>query len=71
MLSYNLHLTGLECYINGTKLIASVVGVVPPDELCDPAVARLMHSMLELKLIETDQLCLVPLVPSIITHGNS
>ena len=81
-----------------------VVGVVPPDELCDPAMAKLMHAMLEIKLLPKGviqegqstptttsknkdkeknslfssqesssstaphRLCLIPLVPSIVTH---
>ena len=86
-------------------LVGVVVGVVPPDELCDPAAAKLMHAMLEIKLLpkaaskggqSTQQtttstkknkdknslftsndltspplpnlLCLIPLVPSIVTH---
>ena len=49
-------------------LVGQVIGVVPPDELCDPAMAKLMHAMLEMRLAGTeDKLCLIPLVPSIVT----
>ena len=49
-------------------LVGQVVGVVPPDELCDPAMAKLMHAMLEIQIAGTeDKLCLIPLVPSIVT----
>ena len=49
-------------------LVGQVIGVVPPDELCDPAMAKLMHAMLEIRLAGTeDKLCLIPLVPSIVT----
>lgn len=53
--------------------IGTVVGVVPPDELCDPATAALMHAMIEIKLYSKDKvktsnnaMCLIPLVPSIV-----
>lgn len=55
------------------ELVAEVVGVVPPDELCNPALAALMHSMLEIQLISGPQkgdLCLVPFVPSIVKDIN-
>ena len=49
-------------------LVGQVIGVVPPDELCDPAMAKLMHAMLEIRLAGgEDRLCLIPLVPSIVT----
>ena len=75
-------LVGMNCYreeseiIKAGKVIAQaksvlvgqVVGVVPPDELCDPAMAKLMHAMLEILIAGTeDKLCLIPLVPSIVT----
>ena len=68
-------LVGLECYLatadNKNELygpIATVDGVVPPDELCEgPSLVKLMHSMLELRKIENeDELCLIPLVPQIV-----
>ena len=77
--------------------IGIVEGVVPPDELCSPEMARLMHSLLEIRLLTHSEamdlatslatsfttstprsrkmaalkdyhgdLCLVPLVPSIV-----
>lgn len=49
--------------------VATVVGVVPPDELCDSTSSALiskMHAMLELKLLHNDELCLIPLVPQIV-----
>jgi 16S rRNA processing protein RimM len=61
------------------QYIGVVSGVVPPDELCDPSLAALMHAMLEVKLdrkdsVEVDDpdgpgdtMCLIPLVPSIVT----
>jgi 16S rRNA processing protein RimM len=73
-------LVDLDCYIEEisvdddnvsvktAKLVGCVIGVVPPDELCDPAMAKLMHAMLEIRLADTeDKLCLIPLVPSIVT----
>lgn len=75
-------LVGMNCYreeletVKAGKVIApsvsvlvgQVVGVVPPDELCDPAMAKLMHAMLEILLAgNEDKLCLIPLVPSIVT----
>ena len=55
-----------------TELVGQVIGVVPPDELCDPAMAKLMHAMLEIRLSGTeDKLCLIPLVPSIVTSVNT
>jgi 16S rRNA processing protein RimM len=52
--------------------VGSVEGVVPPDELCSPELAKLMHSMLEIKLNDVNSsdegpvLCLVPFVPNIV-----
>mmetsp|Transcript_25641 Transcript_25641/g.24501 ORF Transcript_25641/g.24501 Transcript_25641/m.24501 type:complete len:399 (+) Transcript_25641:138-1334(+) len=73
-------LVDLDCYVEEisvddnnvsvktAKLVGSVIGVVPPDELCDPAMAKLMHAMLEIRIAGTeDKLCLIPLVPSIVT----
>jgi 16S rRNA processing protein RimM len=55
-----------------SELVGQVIGVVPPDELCDPAMAKLMHAMLEIRLSGTeDKLCLIPLVPSIVTSVNT
>eukprot|EP01041_Mallomonas_annulata_P001589 gene1589-3070_t len=76
-------LVGLQCYRyapgSSQTLVgpmAEVVGVVPPEDLCDPAAAKFMHAMLELQLIrstssptsfsDTPDLCLVPLVPEIV-----
>lgn len=71
-------LIGLKCYIVGqaaeSKVMkefnAVVEGVVPPDELCDPAVRQFMHSMLEIRVRGTKQHCLVPFVPSIVPEVN-
>ena len=75
-------LVGMNCYREESEttkagkvidpsrsvLVGQVVGVVPPDELCDPAMAKLMHAMLEIQIAGTeDKLCLIPLVPSIVT----
>jgi hypothetical protein len=62
--------------------IGVVVGIIPPDELCDTTFARLMHAQLELELFvqsnhqqqqqhatnnESNKLlCMVPFVPSIV-----
>lgn len=48
--------------------VATIVGVVPPDELCGvgSAAAKLMHSMLELRLFGSLELCLIPLVKEIV-----
>jgi len=68
-------LVGLDCYLanadNKNEIfgpVATVDGVVPPDELCDgPSLVKLMHSMLELRKINNeDELCLIPLVPQIV-----
>lgn len=78
-------LVDMNCYIEvpeSTKggktipkradLVGQVIGVVPPDELCDPAMAKLMHAMLEIRLSGTeDKLCLIPLVPSIVISVNT
>lgn len=48
--------------------VGVVEGVVPPDELCSPEMAKLMHSMLEIKFHHNEELCLVPLVPAIVRH---
>ena len=66
-------------YYSNIIPIGAVVGIIPPDELCDTAFARLMHAQLELELFtvtdkkrmpltndELRQLCLVPFVPSIV-----
>jgi len=59
-------LVGLTCYLVDNKELpmATVEGVVPAEELGG---GKLMHSMLELRIGDSDQLCLVPLVPSIVT----
>jgi len=54
--------------------IGVVIGIIPPDELCDTAYARFMHAQLELELFdrsnltnnELKKLCMVPFVPSIV-----
>lgn len=61
--------------------IGVVVGIIPPDELCDTTFARLMHAQLELELFVQSNhhhqqqatnseskklLCMVPFVPSIV-----
>ena len=64
----------------GTNVIGEVCGVVPPEELCSPGTAALMHAMIELRLyrdssdskhragdIPSSELCLIPLVPDIVT----
>jgi hypothetical protein len=33
------------------RRVGTVAGVVPPDELCSPAAAKLMHAMLEIRLV--------------------
>ena len=49
--------------------VGTVNGVIPPDELCDPAAASLMHAMLEIRKPGlTGELCLIPFVPSIVLH---
>lgn len=48
--------------------VGVVEGVVPPDELCSPEMAKLMHSILEIKFYHNEELCLIPLVPSIVRH---
>lgn len=62
-------LVGLECCVGQTDMVVvgTVVGVVLPEELCDtPSAARLMHAMIEVKKIGTEDLTLLPLVPSIV-----
>lgn len=50
------------------RLIGHVVGVVPPDELCNsPTTQAKMHSMLEVCRVGAKDLCLVPLVPDIVS----
>lgn len=66
--------------------IGVVVGIIPPDELCDTTFARLMHAQLELELFVQSNhhhhqqqatnneskklLCMVPFVPSIVPVVN-
>eukprot|EP01039_Chlorochromonas_danica_P001631 gene1632-1780_t len=46
-----------------------VVGVVPPEELCEsPSMASVMHSLLEVRLIGSADRCLLPFVPAIVLH---
>ena len=63
-------LVGLECLVKADGedwvSVAWVHGVVPPEELCDPAVRHLMHAQLELQLHTSKKLCLIPLVPAIV-----
>ena len=64
-------LVGLVCCVGQTDMavVGTVVGVVLPEELCDtPSAARLMHAMIEVKKIGTEDLTLLPLVPSIVLH---
>eukprot|EP01031_Cornospumella_fuschlensis_P027144 gene27144-32790_t len=64
-------LVGCVCYLNSSQTPIGVVeGVVPPDELCSPSVAALMHSMLEIRFIGRKEHCLVPFVPSIVLQVN-
>lgn len=70
-------LVDLSCYSNFTLdddgkeiydgYIGKVNGVIPADELCDPATASLMHAMLEIRKPGlAGELCLIPFVPSIV-----
>eukprot|EP00600_Ochromonadales_sp_CCMP1393_P000474 CAMPEP_0174977346 /NCGR_PEP_ID=MMETSP0004_2-20121128/13555_1 /TAXON_ID=420556 /ORGANISM="Ochromonas sp., Strain CCMP1393" /LENGTH=385 /DNA_ID=CAMNT_0016228513 /DNA_START=238 /DNA_END=1395 /DNA_ORIENTATION=+ len=40
--------------------VAKVVGVIPPDELCDPGAAALMHAQLELSVFDIGTSSIVP-----------
>jgi len=71
-------LVGLNCYLASTSSspasssdspFAIVEGVVPAEDL-GGSLSHLMHSMLELRLGGSNQLCLVPLVPQICTLVN-
>lgn len=56
---------------NSNSMVGIVNGVIPPDELCDAAIAKYMHSMLEIrKLGDNNVLCLVPFVPAIVLDVN-
>lgn len=64
-------LVGLKCYLSLDDLsakrhFAKVEGVVPPDELVDLPLRSKMHSLLEVRLRNTTQHCLVPFVPAIV-----
>ena len=68
-------LVGLPCFIEGHSApFGIVVGVVLPEDLCDsPELALLMHACLEVQKTgsggsKKKELCLLPLVPSIVTH---
>jgi len=63
-------LVGLPCYVDGQALeVGTVVGVVLPEDLCESSqVASLMHSMIEVQKRGSKELCLLPLVPQIVTH---
>ena len=54
-------LVGMRVYdvadVSRSRPIGAVRGVVPPSELCQPSVAHLMHSMLEVRLSAEGQLC--------------
>eukprot|EP01031_Cornospumella_fuschlensis_P027542 gene27542-33266_t len=64
-------LVGCVCYVNSSQTAIGVVeGVVPPDELCSPSVAALMHSMLEIRFLGRKEHCLIPFVPSIVLQVN-
>jgi 16S rRNA processing protein RimM len=55
--------------VGGTSrvVVGEVVGVVPAEELCSSAaMASLMHAMLEVRKINSKELCLIPFVPSIV-----
>lgn len=52
-------------------LVAEVVGVVSPEDLCEPSAAKFMHAMLEVKLRCNGELCLIPLVPQIVVTVNT
>jgi len=65
----------LKLLQSSTIPIAEVAGVVTPQDLCEGvATAALMHAMLELKIFapaslvsDSVELCLIPLVPQIVT----
>ena len=47
--------------------VGVVNGVVLPDDLADSAfAAKFMHAMLEVRLVPSNRLCLIPLVPEIV-----
>ena len=68
-------LVNVECFfpytdINSAKRIGVVHSVVPPEDLCAPSVAHLMHALLEVKLENSkrkNDLCYIPFVNQIVT----
>jgi 16S rRNA processing protein RimM len=70
-------LVGLECRLNSSHIdnmagynmiLGHVNGIVMPDDLCEGInTIELMHAMIELKKINSDELCLIPFVPQIVT----
>ena len=78
-------LCGTSCYVrqndeievkdgeNERKLVkvGVVNAVVPPEELADsPFAAQFMHAMLEIRLLSSEELCLIPMVPQIVPLVN-
>jgi len=62
-------LVGLDVHVQGGVLVGCIEGVVLPEDLCESsAAARLMHGMIEVRKRFTGELCLLPLVPQIVTH---
>jgi len=62
-------LVGLDVHVQGGVLVGCVEGVVLPEDLCESsAAAKLMHGMIEVRKRFTGELCLLPLVPQIVTH---
>jgi 16S rRNA processing protein RimM len=49
-----------------SRLIGHVAGVVPPDELCSPRTRHFMHALLEICFLDSEELCLIPMVPKIV-----
>ena len=63
-------LVGLNCSVN-SRIIGHLQGVVLPNDLCESVSATAkMHALLEIKLIGSGKLTLLPFVPSIVTDVN-
>ena len=63
-------LVGLNCSVN-SRIIGHLQGVVLPNDLCESvSTAAKMHALLEIKLIGSGKLTLLPFVPSIVTDVN-
>ena len=51
----NHSISDMNIYVDQKYPIGIIEGIVPPDELCSPEIAKLMHSLIEIRLIPKEQ----------------